>query len=408
MAEELALPEVELRARISKKWHAYPPDVLPLWLADMDFRPAEAVRSAVLEAAEAGQFTYPLDAEHRGVAQAFAARMRDRFGWEAGADRVAVLADLVQGLTTSVMAFSEPGDGVVIFSPIYPPFMRSIEVSGRKVVDVPLAEEADGFVIDFDLLEQQAARPDVTLMLLCHPHNPTGRVFTDAELRRVSGIAAEHGIVVVSDEVHADLVYAPHRHTVFATVSEAPTVTLQSATKAFNIGGLRCGLMHFGSEPLHRRFLEVFPDRSLGRVSGLAAAATVAAWSGGDAWLGDVLETLEANRRQVFQWVSNHPSVRAHMPEGTYFAWLHFARLPANVTSAQEFLLRSAHVALHAGQEFGAPYTSWARLNFATSPRILRKALNRMTAAMPAPLIGHPARPCPPDNNGTPLRETRT
>ncbi|MEO3886660.1 aminotransferase class I/II-fold pyridoxal phosphate-dependent enzyme [Nonomuraea sp. B5E05] len=389
MAEELALPEIQLRAQISKKWHAYAPDVLPMWLADMDFRPAEAVRSAVLEAAQSGQFTYPLDAEHRGVAQAFAARMRDRFGWEAGADRVAVLADLVQGLTTSVMAFSEPGDGVVIFSPIYPPFMRSIEVSGRKVVDVPLAEEADGFVIDFDLLEQQAARPDVTLMLLCNPHNPTGRVFTDAELRRVSGIAVEHGIVVVSDEVHADLVYAPHRHTVFATVAEAPTVTLQSATKAFNIGGLRCALMHFGSEPLRQRFLEVFPDRTLGRVSGLAAAATVAAWSGGDAWLGDVLETLEANRRQVFQWVSHHPSVRAHMPEGTYFAWLHFAQLPAGASSAHEFLLRSAHVALHAGQDFGTPYTSWARLNFATSPRILRKALNRMTAAMPTPLTGH-------------------
>ncbi|TDD11683.1 aminotransferase class I/II-fold pyridoxal phosphate-dependent enzyme [Nonomuraea deserti] len=410
MAEALPLTEMQLRAQISKKWHTYPPDVLPMWLADMDFQPAAAIRSVVLEAAESAQFTYPLDAEHRGVAQTFAARMRARFGWEAGADQVAVIADLVQGLTTSVLAFSEPEDGVIVFSPIYPPFMRSIRVSGRKVVDVPLLEETDGFVIDFDLLEQQAARPDVTLMLLCNPHNPTGRVFTDIELRRVSDIAAEHGIVVVSDEVHADLVYAPHRHTVFATVSAAPTVTLQSATKSFNIAGLRCGVMHFGSEPLHRRFLDVFPDRALGRVSGLAAAATVAAWSGGDEWLGDALETLEANRRQVFQWVSDqHPNVRAHVPEGTYFAWLHFTRIPAGVSTAHDFLLQSARVALQAGQDFGVPYTSWARLNFATSPRILRKALNRMTAALPNPLTGHArsSQPGPPDN-GTPQREART
>ncbi|SPT63763.1 MalY/PatB family protein [Actinomadura madurae] len=383
---ELELAEATLRGRGGKKWRTYADDVLPMWLADMDFQPAEAVRRAVLETARAGTFTYPLDAEHRGVGEAFAARMRARFGWEARADRTAVIADLVQGLTATVMAYSEPGDGVILFSPIYPPFVRSVEVSGRKVADVPMVDGPGGFAIDFDLLRRQAARPDVRLMLLCNPHNPTGRVFTAEELRRLSEVALEHGVVVVSDEVHADLVYAPHAHTVFSTVAQdsgATTVTLQSATKAFNLGGLRCAVVHFGSEPLRRRFTATFPDRVLGRVSGVAAAATIAAWTDADGWLGGVLEILELNRSTVFDWVAARPShVHAHMPEGTYFAWLDFTRLPPGGASAHEHLLKTARLALQAGEDFAASCPTWARLNFATSPLILAEALDRMEAAL--------------------------
>ncbi|SNR56296.1 MalY/PatB family protein [Actinomadura mexicana] len=382
---ELELSESRLRAHGGKKWRTYADDVLPMWLADMDFQPAEAVRRAVLEPAIEGAFTYPFDAEHRGVAEAFAARMRTRFGWEAGADRTAVVADLVQGLTATVLAYSEPGDGVIIFSPIYPPFVRSVEVSGRRVADVPMIDAPGGFAIDFDLLRRQAARPDVRLMLLCNPHNPTGRVFTGEELRQVSEVAHDHGVVVVSDEVHADLVYAPHRHVVFSTVAQdaCATVTLQSATKAFNLGGLRCAVVHFGSERLRERFTTTFPDRVLGRVSGVSAAATAAAWNDGDAWLSAVLEILELNRRAVFEWVTaNQGAVHAHMPEGTYFAWLDFRRLPPGGGSAHEHLLKSARVALQAGEDFADSCSSWARLNFATSPLILAEALNRMDAAL--------------------------
>ncbi|MEO3828818.1 aminotransferase class I/II-fold pyridoxal phosphate-dependent enzyme [Actinomadura sp. B10D3] len=382
---DLELTEAALRGRGGKKWRTYADDVLPMWLADMDFQPAEAVRRAVLETARAGTFTYPFDAEHRGVGEAFAARMRTRFGWEARADRTAVIADLVQGLTATVMAYSEPGDGVIVLSPIYPPFVRSVEVSGRKVADVPMVDGPDGFAIDFDLLARQAARPDVRLMLLCHPHNPTGRVFTAEELRHLSEVALEHGVVVVSDEVHADLVYAPHAHTVFSAValdSGATTVTLQSATKTFNLGGLRCAVVHFGSESLRRRFTATFPDRVLGRVSGVSAAATAAAWNEGDEWLGGVLEILELNRRRVFDWVAAHSDVRAHMPEGTYFAWLEFTQLPPGGGSAHEHLLKNARVALQAGEDFAASCPTWARLNFATSPLILAEALGRMEAAL--------------------------
>lgn len=383
---EPELTEAHLRAHGGKKWRAYADDVIPMWLADMDFRPAEAVSRVVLEAARAGAFTYPFDAEHRGVAGAFTARMRDRFGWEAAIDRTAVIADLVQGLTATVMAYSELGDGVIVFSPIYPPFVRSVRASGRTVADVPMVDGPDGFTIDFDLLRRQAARPDVRLMLLCNPHNPTGRVFTTEELRQLSEVALEHGITVVSDEVHADLLYAPYRHTVFSTMardSGATTVTLQSATKAFNLGGLRCAVVHFGSEGLRQRFTATFPDRVLGRVSGVSAAATIAAWTSGNEWLSAVLEILELNRRTVFEWVAAHrPDVRAHMPEGTYFAWLDFTRLPPGGGSAHEHLLKTARVALQAGEDFADCCTSWARLNFATSPRILAEALDRLEAAL--------------------------
>jgi cystathionine beta-lyase len=383
---ELELTEAQLRTRGGKKWCTYADDVLPMWLADMDFQPAEAVRRAVLGPTIEGAFTYPFDAEHHAVAEAFAARMRTRFGWEADADRTAVIADLVQGLTATVLAYSEPGDGVIVFSPIYPPFVRSVQVTGRRVADVPMVDAPGGFAIDIDLLRRQAARPDVRLMLLCNPHNPTGRVFTAEELRQVSEVALEHGVLVVSDEVHADLVYAPHRHTVFSTVAQdagAAPVTLQSATKAFNLGGLRCAVVHFGSERLRERFIATFPDRVLGRVSGVSAAATAAAWNEGDAWLSAALEILELNRRTVFEWVTAHQAdIHAHMPEGTYFAWLDFKRLPPGGGSAHEYLLKTARVALQAGEDFAASCPSWARLNFATSPLILAEALNRMDAAL--------------------------
>ncbi|HET6742022.1 MAG TPA: aminotransferase class I/II-fold pyridoxal phosphate-dependent enzyme, partial [Kribbella sp.] len=187
-----------------------------------------------------------------------------------------------------------------------------------------------------------------------------------------------------SDEIHAELVHAPRRHSVTAMVSPTAasrTVTLQSATKAFNLGGLRCGFVHFGSEELQRQFDRVIPDRLLGRVSGVSVAATVAAWLDGDDWLSQILHQLAVNRDRVTQWVAAQDGrVQAHVPEATYFSWMRlngFGNEPA-----ADALLRSGRVALHPGQQFAPDCSSWVRLNFATAPGILDDVLVRVSTAL--------------------------
>lgn len=200
--------------------------------------------------------------------------------------------------------------------------------------------------------------------------------------------------MVVADEVHADLVYEPHRHTVFAALDEqvtARTVTLQSASKSFNLGGLRCAVAHFGSAELHRRFEEVTPGRLLGCVSGLSMAATIAAWDGGDPWLDQVRSVLGENRRLISRWRDSlDGAIRMHEPEGTYFAWMSFEPALGSAVSAHDYLHDRARVALADGADFDPDGGSWARLNFATSYEILSEILSRIGAAIGGEAPGVP------------------
>lgn len=387
----VGLPSVaELRERGGKKWSTYPADVLPLWLADMDFDVAAPISEAVLRFAERGVFEYPPESTYRSVAEAFSRRMRDRFGWDARADDAEVVADLVQGLVTCSVAFTRPGDIVLTLTPVYPPFFSAGQAAGRRLVSVPLGRMEEAFPVDVDALATAAADPRARVLLLCNPHNPTGRVLSRAELSAVAEIAAANDLVVVADEIHADLVLDGSRHLPFASLSTdaaSRTVTLQSATKAFNIGGLRCGVLHFGSDELRRRFESHFPHRSLGRVTGVSAAATAAAWSQGDVWLDAVVSTLQHNRETLHRWMATHAdSVGGCLPQATYLAWLRFSGLSTADDSAARVLLERGRVALSAGEDFGGqPYRAHARLNFATSDSVLRDALKRVDAVLADP-----------------------
>ena len=380
-----SLAEPFLRKRGGKKWTTYPSDVLPLWLADMDFEVAPPVQGAIERAVAVGGYTYPGESTYLAVEEAFLDRMATRFAWSPWEGGVTMLADLVQALTTSVLAFSEPGDGVIVMTPIYPPFLRAASVGGRRMVDVAMVDRPEGFVVDLDRLEDVAQKPDVRMLLLCNPHNPTGRVLTLAELRAVAEVAERHDLVVVSDEVHSDLTMGNSPHVAYAAVAPdqgAGCVTLQSASKSFNLGGLRCAVMHFGSQALRDRFEERFPDRTLGRVTSLSAEATVAAWTHGGVWLEELLGLLRRNHARVQEWVrASEHSIESHPGEGTYFAWLDFGKiLPPGVT-AHAYLRDAARVALLAGEDFRGP-RHWARLNFATSPEILDSALSRLDNAI--------------------------
>jgi cysteine-S-conjugate beta-lyase len=374
-----------LRLRLSEKWQRYGSPMLPAWVAEMDFPIAEPVRQVLTRAIELDDFGYPAGLDERRVPEAFAERMRQRYGWNAAAERVVVLSDVVQGLYLSLLGFTAPGDGVVIQTPIYPPFLFSVRDTQRRLENCPLVDDGKGWVIDFDRL--RAAPANVRALLLCHPHNPTGRAFGRPELEALAALAIERRWVVLSDEIHADLTHAGREFIPFASLGEEVaerTVTFSSASKAFNIAGLRCAVAHFGTRELMHRFQTVVPAYVRGGVGILSQHATVAAWREGDVWLEQVRAYLELSRHHVVGRLrSLLPEVSVHLPEATYLAWLDLRALELRPSPA-EFFREKAQVALSDGVYFGPGYDGHARLNFATSRVLLDQILERMASAVRA------------------------
>jgi cystathionine beta-lyase len=311
--------------------------------------------------------------------------MERQFGWRPSTDHVVPVADLVQALFTAVTAFSEPGQGVVLQMPIYPPFQMAVRETRRRIVENPLIDDGSRFHMDPSGLAG-VLNADAPLLLLCNPHNPTGRVFSRAELEALAQVVVERNLVVVADEVHADLTYPGTTFVPFASLSPevaARTVTITSATKAYNIPGLRCGLMHFGSEELRARFGAAIPDRMLGVVNQFGIEATIVAWRDCADWLASVLDVLATNRTRLSAFFASElPQVGFYRPEGTYLAWLDCRSVIPSGASAQKYVLEHARVALSDGADFGTGGDGRGRLNFGTSPEILDQILNRMAAAL--------------------------
>jgi cystathionine beta-lyase len=371
-----------LRARRGEKWTTYPGDVLPAWVADMDFPIAEPLQAYLAEVRENTDVGYPVNPTPRGLPSAFAQRMQERFGWEVDPRRVEVLTDVVQGIYIALWNLTQPGDGAVVQTPVYPPFIEAVAECRRVQVTNELVRGAERYEIDFDAL--RAAGAHTRVLLLCHPQNPTGRAFTRAELERLAELALARDWWVVSDEIHADLVYPPGVHLPFAALGpevERRTITLTSATKAFNIAGLRCAVAHFGSEELQRRF-NALPRHIRGGIESLGLHATEIAWTRCQPWLDAVLRYLEANRARVAAFVRERlPGVRMHVPEATYLAWLDCRALGLEL-EPQRFFLNKARVALSPGPNFGQGGRGFVRLNFATSRAILDQILERMAGAL--------------------------
>ncbi len=374
-----------LRRSRGEKWTSYPEDVLPLWVADMDYPVAEPIREALQWAVDRPDLGYPIHPRPTDLPALLETRCLARFGWRIEPRRVEIITDVVQGIFVALQQFSREGEGAVIQTPIYPPFLGAVDEMRRRRIENPLRLGERGYEVDLDGL--RAVAPDARMLLLCNPHNPSGRAFRRDELEGILAIAEECDLVVVADEIHADLVFPGARHIPFASLSpaaEARTITLTSASKAFNVAGLRCAVAIFGSADLRRRFLE-FPRHLRGGIGILGIEATRAAWREGDAWLAEVLGHLEANRDFVTRTVAEAlPGVRLHPAEATYLAWLDCRELGLE-PSPYRFFLDRAKVALSDGAAFGAPGRGFVRLNFATARPLLAEALERMAKALRGP-----------------------
>jgi cystathionine beta-lyase len=379
----IGVTEASVRARRGAKWTKFGEDVLGAWVADMDFPAPETVREALAWAAAHSALGYERAEDTQTLFEAASRWMAVRHGWEPDPATFGTLTDVVQGLLVSVHAFTDPGDGVIVQGPIYPPFLTSITTLGRRVVDNRLIDACGSAGLDLDGLRRLAADPRTRLLLLCNPHNPSGRVLRRDELEAIASIAIEHDLVVVADEVWMDIVYSGHRHIPFMTLSDEVarrTVTLTSAGKSFNVAGLRCAIAIFGSAELRARF-DALPARIRGTVNVLGVRASVAAWTAGGPWLDAVMRQLHANRDAVARFVQDRlPSVRHRVPEGTYLAWLDLSALNLDCP-ASAFLLQHARVALNDGTDFGDG-GHCARLNFATTPAILGEIFDRIEQAV--------------------------
>jgi cystathionine beta-lyase len=342
----------------------------------MDFPLAEPISRYLAEAVRTNDLGYPVNPTPGSLPTVFAKRALERWGWQVDPHRVLVITDVVQGFYLGIYTLSEPGDGVVVQTPVYPWFLSAVEELGRRRVGNELVLGPRGYEIDFDDLRAKIdAR--TRILMLCNPQNPTGRVFTKRELERLAEIAIERDLIVISDEVHGDLAFPGHRYIPIATLGpeiEARTLTLTSATKAFNMAGLRCGVAVFGSDELKARF-QTLPSHLRGGLGSFGLAASEIAWTSGQPWLDEVMRHLDGNRAFLARFVKERlPGISHVSPEATYLAWLD-CRALALEPDPFTFFLERARVALSDGRRNGPGGNGFVRLNFATSRPILTQIL---------------------------------
>lgn len=380
------LSQSALRARRNAKWNQYGAEILPAFVADMDFAVAAPIQAAIEKIVRDGDYGYPLrngEKADRLVANAFTRRMKSRYGWELSPDLVVPLADLVQGTYAPILAFSDPGDGVVLQIPNYPPFRDAINSTERELLALPMRDDGTRYVFDIDELEKLVNKR-TRIFVLCNPQNPTGRVFSRDELLALGQCAIAHDLIVISDEIHSDLVYPGQQHIPFASLGPdiaARTVTLNSATKSFNIPGLRCAVMAFGSEELRARFHKRIPLKLTGSANIVGVDATVAAWNECQPWLDAVMKHLLRARNRVKDVLAAEaPEISFHAPEATYLAWLDCSKLRLS-TSAFQFFHNDARIGFSAGETFDPDGAQFIRFNFATSMPILDEILDRFVVA---------------------------
>src|SRR5262252_6326242 len=377
---------VDRRRTDSSKWQKYGPDVLPLWVADMDFQSPESVIRALRERVEHGVFGY-LAFEQPEFHELFADRLLKRYGWRVSRDAVVIIPGVIPGFNVAGRILSAPGDGLILQTPVYPPILRAASSIGLTREEAPLARRADGrYEVDIDAFSA-AIRDRTRFFLLCSPHNPVGRVFTRAELTSLAQACLRRGLAIVADEIHCELTLGGQRHTPIASLDPEiaeRTITLMAPSKTFNLAGLKCSVAIIPNAALRERFVNGRIDL-VQTVNVFGYTAAFAAYRDGQPWLDELLRYLEANRDFVADYVKAHlPGISATRPEGTYLAWVDCreARLPND--DPHTFFLERARVALNDGAAFGKPGRGFARLNFGCPRSLLTEGLDRIRRSLAA------------------------
>ncbi|MGA1630398.1 MAG: MalY/PatB family protein, partial [Ilumatobacteraceae bacterium] len=371
-----------LRAKPGRKWQQREAP-FSAWIADMDFPPAPVITEALQERITSGDLGYPNWGGTAGPSPAvgaFVEWVQRRHQWKIEAAAVREWSDVLQAVQTILHVCTTPGDRVVVHTPAYPPFFDALKATGTQLMAVNAVRDGASWRWDHDDLDTRLATTPATVLLLCNPHNPTGHCFSERELRELLDIAERRNLLIVADEIHMDLVHAPHRHVPLGTLGSERVVTLTSASKSFNLAGLHYAVSHVGS-PAVAAALKSLPERVVGEPGMLGVIAAHAAWTQGEAWLDAVRDHLVEMRANVAHLVgSNLPGVTMTPPDATYLAWL-----DCRATSIADDPSRAfarVGVAVNSGDDFGPGGEGHVRLNFATSPEVLERTIHAMAGAV--------------------------
>lgn len=371
----------ELRTHRSEKWREFPNDVLPLPVAEMDFPVAAPIRELLLDMVSNSDLGYlgPIPE----VALSFESFSKRRWGWVLDPNQVHIVTDVGVGVVEVLRLFTNPGDRVLINSPVYHNFNTWIHETHLEKVDVPFVQDGDEWKLDLHAVEE-AYRTGVKAHLLCSPHNPIGYVYSKSDLLKIAELAREHSVIVISDEIHGPLTFSESTFVPFLSLgqaAEAVGIVVTAASKAWNIAGLKCAIVISQGEQMDA-LLKKLPIASHYRASLLGGFATAAAYSEGEAWLDGVLKTLDSNRYFLRDLLEKSiPQIKYRVPNCTYLAWLDLEALDLGRNPSQ-VLLERGRVALSPGKAFSPRALNFVRLNFATSPEILTEAVNRMVVAI--------------------------
>lgn len=364
----------------------YPEDILPLWVADMDFRTSSYAEDALNALVRHNIYGYSNTQPGDGFFEAVSGWMKRHHRWEVAPAWHVKTPGVCFAIATAVRAFTDPGDAVIIQQPVYYPFSSLIRHNGRKVVSSDLVQDAEGrYFMDFDDFERKVEAHDVKLFILCSPHNPVGRVWTEEELRRIGGICAAHGVTVFSDEIHFDFVWEGE-HRVFQETDPSFrefTVTATSPSKTFNLAGLQQSNIFIPNPALKRSFVEELDRTGYDEPTIFGIAAAQAVYENGDSWYNAMKVYVNDNIRFADGFVRERlPGVTMNRPEGTYLVWLDFRGTGLDAAALDDLVIRRARLWLDSGAIFGKAGEGFQRINTACPRVILREALERLEAVL--------------------------
>lgn len=357
-------------------------NILPMWVADMDFSAPQEVVEAVKKRAEHGAYGYTIKSEefHNSIIK----WMKKRHDFDIKREWTTFSPGIVPAISMCVLKFTKPGDGVIIQPPVYPPFHSVVKNNGREIVENSLKLIDGRYEMDFNDLEEKAKR--AKLLILCSPHNPVGRVWTRNELQRLGEICIKNNILIVSDEIHSDLIFNGNRHTPVAAISGEVlnnSITCISPSKTFNVAGLYTSIIIIPNEEIRNGFNKMVETMGLGGINVFGAAAFEAAYKYGEEWLNNMLKYLEGNRDFVLEYLrENMPEVKACKTDGTYLMWLDFSELKMSQEELKDFLINRAGVGLNDGATFGSQGEGHMRLNIGCQRSTLKEGLERIKNAL--------------------------
>ncbi|SEP30369.1 MalY/PatB family protein [Propionispora vibrioides] len=360
-------------------------DLVPLWVADMDFRTAEPIIEAIRQRAEQGIFGYT--SRPKSYFAAVSEWLSRRHGWSADPSLMLHSPGVVPSLSMMIQHFTEPGDKIIIQSPVYYPFFDVVRSHGRQLLENPLKNVNGRYEMDYDHLAELAAQ-GAKYLLLCSPHNPVGRVWHKDELVRLGQLCLRHGVTVIADEIHSDLVYSAHKHIPFASISEEfrqNTITCIAPSKTFNLAGLQASIVIFPNREYKARFDAILGNLDIRRNNCFSLVAVEAAYRQGEEWLEQVNAYIKDNFAYIGDFCRTHiPEIKPNEPEGTYLVWLDCRELGLNRTELHDFMLNEAKLALDDGFWFSEQADGYMRLNAACPRSILTKALTQLKQAIAA------------------------